>query len=150
MFYPFLLYSTVTQSYLDIHSFSHLIFHHGLFPREWIEFPVLYRRISWLIHSQCHGMHLRTPNFAKKKSNTKLVCLVLYIGPISRRALCSWINVGFFSSCSLSCVGVRMSPASRRQGAGGNHPPILDHLQVVLTLAMGSINHTACRKERGQ
>ena len=26
-------------------------------PKSWIEFPVLYRRTSLHIHSQCHGFH---------------------------------------------------------------------------------------------
>ena len=31
-------------------------------PRDWTEFPVLDSRTSWLIHSQCHSLHLCTPN----------------------------------------------------------------------------------------
>ena len=31
-------------------------------PRGWIQFPVLYSRISLLIHPKCNSLHLPTPN----------------------------------------------------------------------------------------
>ena len=31
-------------------------------PRDGIEFPVLYSRTLLLLHSQCHSLHLQTPN----------------------------------------------------------------------------------------
>ena len=34
----------------------------GSIPRDCVEFPVLYSRTSLLIHSQCSGLHLLTPN----------------------------------------------------------------------------------------
>ena len=61
VFCQFLLYSKVTQSYIDVHSF----FPHSppsrFIPSDWIEFPVLYSRTSWLIHSQCKSLHFLTP-----------------------------------------------------------------------------------------
>ena len=59
MLLQFLLYSKVTPSYINIHSFSHIIFHHVL-AQETI--PVLYSRISLFIHSKCNSLHLLTPN----------------------------------------------------------------------------------------
>jgi len=62
MFCQFPLYSKATQSYIYTHSFSYIIFHRGLFPRDWIEFPVLDSRTSLLIHSKGNSLHLPTPN----------------------------------------------------------------------------------------
>ena len=45
-----------------IHCLSRILFQSWSIPRDWTEFPVLDSSTSWLIHSQCRSLHLRTPN----------------------------------------------------------------------------------------
>ena len=68
-FYYFLLYliynvlsfSAVWQSDPVIYIFFHIILHHV--PSQVIRYsPLLYSRISLLIHSKCNSLHLLTPN----------------------------------------------------------------------------------------
>ena len=58
--------SSVQHTDPFIHIFIYNIHTHSLsyiiFPRDWIEFPVLYSRTSLPIHSECHSLHLLTPN----------------------------------------------------------------------------------------
>ena len=61
LLHQFLLCSKVTPSYIYICFLSYLP--SWSIPRDWIEFPVLYSRISLLIHCKCHSLHPRTPNF---------------------------------------------------------------------------------------
>ena len=51
-----LLYSKVTQLHIYVHSFSHIILHH-VPSRDYIYFPVLYSRMSLLIHSECNSLN---------------------------------------------------------------------------------------------
>ena len=62
MLCQFLLYSKETLSFIYIYNFSHTIFHHVLSQKDWIEFPVLYSRISLLNYSKCNSLHPLTPN----------------------------------------------------------------------------------------
>ena len=55
--------------YTHTHTHTHictLLFSYYLpscsIPRDWIWFPGLYSRTSWLIHSECNSLHLLTPN----------------------------------------------------------------------------------------
>ena len=60
----FLPYSRVTRSHIVTHSLSYMVFHHGLWstPGDWIEFPRLHSRTSWLLHSKRNPLHLLTPD----------------------------------------------------------------------------------------
>lgn len=58
----FLLYSKVAQSYVYIHSFPYVIFHHGLFQEIGYSSLSLHSRTSLLTYSKCNSLHLLTPN----------------------------------------------------------------------------------------
>lgn len=58
MFCHLLLYSSVTQSYLYIHSFSRITFYRV--PRIW--FPVLCNRTSQQIYGKQKNLHLLSPS----------------------------------------------------------------------------------------
>ena len=62
MLYQFLLYSTATQSYLYIHSFSHTIFHHVLAQQTEYSSLCCTAGTSFLIHSKCKSLQQPTPN----------------------------------------------------------------------------------------
>ena len=57
-----LLYSKVTHLYIFIHSFSSYYPPSCSITSCWIQFPVLYTRISLLVHSKCNNVHLLATN----------------------------------------------------------------------------------------
>ena len=67
MLCQFLLYSKVTQSYIYTHAYTCIFFFWYCLPScyitsDWTQFPVLYNKTSFLIHSKCNSLHLLTPN----------------------------------------------------------------------------------------
>ena len=61
MLYQFLLSSVVTQMYVYTFLFSYYLPSWSV-SRDWIKFPVLYRRTSLLIHSKQNSLHLLIQN----------------------------------------------------------------------------------------
>ena len=61
-------YTQCIYTHTHKHTHTHILFLFSCFlppwsiPNDWLEFPVLYSRTSWLTHSKWNSLHLSTPN----------------------------------------------------------------------------------------